>query len=166
MSINQPPFSSFPILESDDIIMRELVESDFDDILPIIYYNGIQAKNLDDVKNMLNRIKQDYLNGDSVNWGISDKDQNRIMGTIGYYRGFHKNTGELGFILKEEFRGNGYMRKAVKMAAEFGLNEMHLSRIIAITTLTNYRTINLLEKINFVKLNLDAKSRPVFEYRP
>ncbi|HMG16833.1 MAG TPA: hypothetical protein VK590_15360, partial [Saprospiraceae bacterium] len=81
MSINQPPFSSFPILESDDIIMRELVESDFDDILPIIYYNGIQAKNLDDVKNMLNRIKQDYLNGDSVNWGISDKDQNRIMGT-------------------------------------------------------------------------------------
>ena len=43
------------------------------------------------------------------------------------------------------------MTTAIKLAIEFGLNDMGLTKIMAITTKQNIRAIKLLERLNFIK---------------
>ena len=165
MSINRPPYNIFPKLESESIIMREVISTDFADILTITTYDGILAKSTQDVEKIYNKINNDYQHGNSISWGITTKNNNEIIGTCGYYRGFDKETGELGFILKEEYRAKGYMSQAVKNVVEFGLIVIQLKRIIAITSDTNFNTIKLLERLNFVKVSVDDFNRPIYEFK-
>ncbi len=141
------------------------MDTDFADILAITTYDGVLAKNLQDVQNIYDKINMDYQQGNSISWGIATRDNNEIIGTCGYYRGFDNETGEVGFVLKEEHRGKGYMSQAVKKAVEFGLNEMLLKRIIAITSNANIKTIKLLERLNFVRVSMDDLNRPVYEFK-
>lgn len=62
-----------------------------------------------------------------------------------------KGVGELGCVLKSKFRGQGYMTIAMKLAIEFGFNEIGLTKIIAITSKQNYDALKLLERLNFMK---------------
>ena len=73
------------------------------------------------------------------------------MGTVGYYRGFKNGTGELGCVLKPEFQGKGLMTEAMKLAIEFGINEMKLRKIGATTSRENKPAIQLLKRLSFVK---------------
>ena len=43
------------------------------------------------------------------------------------------------------------MTTAIKLAIEFGLNDMGLTKIMAITTKQNIRAIKLLGRLNFIK---------------
>ena len=88
----------------------------------------------------------------SIHWGIADKVTNKIVGTCGYYRGFENEAGELGCILLPQFRGQGFMTSAMKLAIEFGLKNMELKRIFAITTKENINAIRLLERLQFKKV--------------
>ena len=73
------------------------------------------------------------------------------MGTIGYYRGFENGAGELGCVLKPKFQGKGLMTEAMNLAIDFGINEMELKNIGAITSKDNQPAIQLLQRLNFVK---------------
>jgi ribosomal-protein-alanine N-acetyltransferase len=75
----------------------------------------------------------------------------KIAGTCGYYRGFENATGELGCVLLPQFRGQGFMTMAMQLAIDFGLNNMGLQRIWAITTKQNSQAISLLERLQFIK---------------
>ena len=44
------------------------------------------------------------------------------------------------------------MRSAMSLAIDFGLNEIGLSRIWAITTKKNQKAINLMKKLNFLQI--------------
>lgn len=99
---------------------------------------------------MQTKIHEDYIDGHSIHWGIADKLTNKIVGTCGYYRGLDKGEGELGCVLLPKYRGQGYMTSAMLLAIEFGLHDIGLRRIWAITNKQNEKGINLLEKLNFI----------------
>lgn len=165
MSLQLPPFNPFPILSSDSLHLRNITLNDIEQLLPITTYDAVKAKDLADVEKMLTKIELDYQMGNSISWGIALKEDDKIIGTCGYYRGFENYTGEIGFILRDEYRRKGYMSIAVSLVARFGLKTMGLKHIIAITTQNNKPTIQLLEKLNFIKQKLDSEKRLVFEYQ-
>ena len=90
-----PPYDVFPTILADRIILREIVLSDLDHILEVSFYDGKPAADTAEALVMLQRIERDYHNGDTIHWGIADKNSNIIMGTCGYYRGFQNGAGEL-----------------------------------------------------------------------
>jgi len=100
---------------------------------------------------MQDKINKDYLNGNSIHWGIADNLTNKIVGTCGYYRGFDNAEGELGCVLLPQYRGQGFMTAAMLLAVDFGLNNIGLKRIWAITGRENKHAIKLLERLNFIK---------------
>ncbi|MES2761661.1 MAG: GNAT family N-acetyltransferase [Bacteroidota bacterium] len=160
-----PPYNTFPAIVSDKIILRQVLESDLKDILEIQYYDGKAAATEAEAKTMLDKIDQNYIDGDSIHWGIADKITNQLVGTLGYYRGFEKRTGELGCVLLPAFRGKGYMIMAMELAVDFGIKEIQLQRIVAITTTENEAAIKLLGRLGFIKtINLEDNSIE-FEYR-
>ena len=151
MITNYPPYKDFPILSSNQIILRQVLHTDADEIMEISYYDGIEASNANEAIEMQKKINQDYLQGNSIHWGIVDAQSSKLVGTCGYYRGFVNNTGELGYVLKPSFEGRGYMSNALKKAIEFGVNIIGLQNIIAITEKSNIKSQNVLKRLNFVQ---------------
>lgn len=98
------------------------------------------------------KINKDYLDGNSIHWGIADKLTNKIVGTCGYYRGLDKGEGELGCVFLPQCRGQGFMTSAMLLAIDFGINNIGLNRIWAITNRQNEKAIKLLERLNFIKM--------------
>lgn len=146
-----PPYNKFPEIISDKIVLRQIQTEDINGLLEISFYDSQPALTVEDGIEMQNKIDADYQNGSSIHWGIADRQTNEILGTVGYYRGLDNGIGELGCVLKAEFRGQGFMTKAMKLAIEFGLTNIGLAKIIAITTKQNDSAIKLLERLNFVK---------------
>lgn len=148
-----PPYKTFPQISDERIVLREIKTSDLKDLIEISYYDAIPAKNESEAQDMQNIIYQDYLEGNSIHWGIVDRVTNKIVGTCGYYRGFENESGELGCVLLPNFRGKGYMTAAMKLAIEFGQKEMKLKRIWSATDRENEDAVKLLSRLNFIKIN-------------
>lgn len=159
-----PPYKSYPILFGDQVILRQLTADDIQDSIAISYYDGLQASNLKEAMAMQEKINKDYLQGDSIHWGIIDKTTNKIVGTCGYYRGFLEGVGELGCILLPQFYGKGYMTLSMQLAIDYGITKMQLKRIYAITNRENEKAIQLLTRLNFIKTKELEDNYLAFDY--
>lgn len=146
-----PPYDIFPIIAGDKISLREILNTDIEDIIEISFYDAIQATTFQEATEMQAKINKDYIDGNSIHWGIADNSTNKIIGTCGYYRGLDQGTGELGCVLLPQYRGQGFMTAAMLLAIDFGINNIGLKRVWAITTKQNKKAIKLLENLDFVK---------------
>ncbi|MES2727763.1 MAG: GNAT family protein [Bacteroidota bacterium] len=147
-----PPYSIFPTITGDSIVLRQIVAEDMQDLVDISFYDAVQAKTVQEATAMQAKINMDYANGNSIHWGIADKLTNKIVGTCGYYRGLNKGEGELGCVLLPQYRGQGYMTAAMLLAIEFGLHDIGLKRIWAITNQHNTAATKLMERLHFIKV--------------
>lgn len=147
-----PPYENFPSISNNKISLRQIQFSDINEIIEISFYDATQATTPKQATEMQIKINEDYTDGKSIHWGIEDKLTNKIVGTCGYYRGLDKGEGELGCVLLPQYRGQGYMTWAMLLAIEFGLNDIGLRRIWAVTTKQNEKAIKLIEKLNFIKI--------------
>ena len=151
-----PPYNNFPNISNDKILLRQILTADIKDLVEISFYDAVQATTVQQATEMQVKINQDYIDGNSIHWGIADRLTNKIVGTCGYYRGFDKGEGELGCVLLPQYHGQGYMTSAMLLAIEFGLNAIGLKRIWAATSQQNKEAIKLLERLGFIKItNLD-----------
>lgn len=146
-----PPYPVFPELSNDRVIMRQANLSDMNGLLEISFYDARPAENIDQAIGMQKNIDRDYANGNSIHWCIEDRVTSAIAGTCGYYRGFENNTGELGCVLRESFKGKGYMSAAMKLAIDFGFQHMGLETIAAISMAHNHQAIRLFERLGFTR---------------
>lgn len=144
-----PPFASFPILENQNVLLREIRDEDFEFITEISFYDSIKAESIAQAKEMNDRIDENYKSGKSIHWLIFDKSSNQIAGTAGFYRGFLNNQGEIGCVLLPDSQGKGMMSQALKLIIKFGLNEMKLDKIWAATHVENEKANQLLKRLGF-----------------
>lgn len=150
--MNLPPYSIFPTIDNERILLRQIIATDIKDLIEISFYDAVQATSVEEASEMQAKIDKDYLYGNSIHWGIADKLTNKIVGTCGYYRGLDKGEGELGCVLLSRYRGQGYMTSAMLLAINFGLNNIELKRIWAATDQDNKAAIELLKRLNFRKV--------------
>lgn len=161
-----PPYNIFPNITGDKISLRQIYLTDVNDIIEISFYDAVQATTLQQAIEMQTKIDKDYIDGNSIHWGIADHVTNKIIGTCGYYRGLDKGTGEIGFVLLPQYRGQGFMTSSISLAIDFGINNIGLNRIRAETTQQNKNAIKLLERLNFTKIaDLDNNSIEYELYR-
>lgn len=162
--MNLPPYTTFPICTGMNVIIRQVVDSDIENIIDISFYDGFKASSKEQASQMLARINQDYLAGNSIHWAIIDKQIDKIVGTCGYYRGFEGEAGELGCILIPQYEGKGLMTEALKLAIDFGTDIMGLKRIFAITNNYNSKAKQLLHRLNFKKRAESDNDEIEYEY--
>lgn len=164
-AVNLPPFDSFPTLTFENLVLREMTADDVPLLLDIMAYDKPkQAKNLAKALEIYARNEQDYAEGRAVSWLIVAKKTSELLGICGYYRGFTDATGELGFALLPQHEGRGVMRKALPPVIAFGLEQMNLQRITAITRTTNKRALKLLHALDFVEIADLEDNQIAYEY--
>jgi len=89
--------------------------------------------------------KQDYKM-----WDLILLETNEVVGDCGFHSWYiNHQRAELGYGLKEEYRGLGIMSEALKAVLDFGFNEMDLNRIEAFISPTNTPSRKLVERYGF-----------------
>lgn len=146
-----PPFPTFPTLIGHEVSLRKVENNDLRNLMPISFYNGIQATTIDEATGMQKKIDADYENGNSIHWAIWNNTTAELLGTCGYYRGFLNNQGELGCVLLPQFYQQGFMTHALQLAIRYGFFTMGLHRIWAVTDKKNRPAQLLLDRLQFEK---------------
>lgn len=156
---------NFPNVKGSRVSLRQILDTDLNDLIEISFYDAIQAETVQQAAEMQAKINQDYRDGNSIHWGIVDNSTHKIVGTCGYYRGLDKGEGELGCVLLSKYYGQGYMTEGMLLAIDFGINYMKLKRIWAATSQQNQPAIKLLERLNFVKVKETDDNEIEYELR-
>ncbi|WP_162910717.1 GNAT family N-acetyltransferase [Hymenobacter oligotrophus] len=142
-------FAEFPELRTAELRLRALTPADLEAVRPITFYDGQPAATLAQAQRMLARIADDYRNHQTIHWAVALASSDQLVGTCGFYRGFAEACGEIGYVLRPEYRGHGLMTQAVRAVCAFGFEQLQLRQIEAYTELDNTASQRLLARAHF-----------------
>ena len=101
--MNQEVFTTHPTLTFDDLILKAISILDQSEIEELCSYYPPEKRI--SAKALVAKVEKEYQEKNSINWGIYKS--NKLVGTIGFYRGFENDQGELGYVLLKKYRGLG-----------------------------------------------------------
>lgn len=153
-------FEQFPILKSDDFVLKKIEDHHLDDVYEIysndnvFEYCGIIPKhNRDTVKNMIGHFERDFTKRSRVKWGVfASTDSDRLLGIIELLDFNLKiNMVSIGYFLAEAQWGRGIATEAVRMLVEFLFTDVNVNRIQAEVMPANENSKKVLLKNGFIK---------------
>jgi ribosomal-protein-alanine N-acetyltransferase len=150
-------FSSFPQLESERLILRDLRSGDADALFSVLgdeevaeFYDDEVFRNVSQAREQIEAWCAGFRGRRCVRWGIAEQGDSKIIGTCGYYglHRLHKRAG-LGYELARSFWRRGIMTEALHTIIEFGFGKIGLNRIEAVVMPENVGSVRLLEGLGF-----------------
>ena len=158
------PLSTFPILTTDRLTLRQLLESDVEEIFMLRSNTTINkfldrrpSETLDDALNFISNIRKNEL----LYWAITRTHNGKLIGTICLFDFSDEfNKCEIGYELLANFQGQGIMSEATKKIIEFAFHKLGIETIDAFTHKDNYNSTKLLQKFNFEKTEIIDETNP------
>ena len=155
--INDDVFNIFPKLETERLLLMEFVKGDAEELFKMRSDERVQKyldrdlhKTVEESELMIDGMIKSYNSKEGINWIIRKKDSLNVIGYIGYWRMIRNNVrAEIGYAMKPEYWGKGYMQEALTKVIDFGFNEFCLHSIEANVNPDNAKSIKLLEKFGF-----------------
>ncbi|OIV41020.1 GNAT family N-acetyltransferase [Flavobacterium johnsoniae] len=152
-------FHPFPVLETDRLLLRRITNDDVNEVFELRsnpetmkFIPRPLVKNNEDALEHIAMIEEKIETNLGINWGITLKDNPRLLGIIGYYRLQPENyRAEIGYMLLPEFHGKGIIPEAVSTLIKFGFENLKLHSIEAVIDPENYASEKVLQKCGFVK---------------
>lgn len=156
---NYSLYSQFPVLDLGDIELRELTIYDAEE-----YFNYMSKpemasfltdsnipKNVEHAAEELRYWASLFRNHRGFYWGIVLKSSNHLIGTVGFNSvSVPHLKAEISYDLSPDFWGKGIMLRSMQNILKF-IDYVGIVRIQATVIDDNIRSINLLERCNFVK---------------
>lgn len=145
-------------IETERLILREFLTSDEEGFFEMdskpevhIYLGNKPATNIDQSKEMIANIRQQYIDNGIGRWAVIEKESGDFIGWSGLkfikeYENNHINFYDVGYRLHTKYWGKGYATESAKAALEYGFNELKLSEIYGIANIDNKASRNALEK--------------------
>jgi ribosomal-protein-alanine N-acetyltransferase len=151
-------FQPFPVLPTERLLLRELTANDTARIFALrsnekvmFYIDRPHAKTEEDALAYINSILTASQNNSGITWGICFKDDETLLGTIGFWRIEKEHyRAEIGYMLDDAFQRRGIMQEAITAALDYAFYAMHLHSVEANVNPANVASIKILEKNNFV----------------
>ena len=165
-------FNPFPRLESDRLVLREITPEDVTEVFAIRsdsttmkYIPRPLAKTEQDALDHISMISKGVLNNEFINWAITFKDDDKLIGMICLLRMQLMNyRTEIGYILHPDFHGKGIMDEAIKTVIRYAFDALKFHSIEAVIDPENAASEKVLFKNNFVK-EAHFKEKEYFEGR-
>ena len=156
MSINQA-FETFPEIETKNLLLRRIKQSDSVELFKVLsdhevveFYDDDVFTEVSQASDQIKLWENGYINKWGIRWGITKKDDKKLIGSCGYY-GIHNwyKRASIGYELARSHWRQGIMTEALRAIAVYGFDEMELNRIDAVIMPGNIASIKMLEKIGF-----------------
>jgi ribosomal-protein-alanine N-acetyltransferase len=147
----------FPTLTTERLILRQLAESDIQEIFLLRsdtlinkYLDRPPSKTPEDATVFIKQIKKNSL----TYWAITQKGNEKLVGTICLFEiSDELKKCEIGYELLTEYQGKGIMTEAAKKVIEFANKTLGLTTIEAHTHQDNQSSVSLLEELKFISTN-------------
>lgn len=142
-----------PNLETPQLLLRKLSLADADDLFQVFSDEETtnyvpREKHADKMvtsshlENLIKRMDE----GISFVWSVSDKIDNRVIGTVNLY--FKRDrAASIGAVIISERWGKGIATEALKEIIDFGFNKMKLIRIEGKCESNNIASEKMLKKL-------------------
>lgn len=151
-------FTPFPILTTERLILRQLENTDDEDIFSHRsddrvnkYLEDYRHSSLGQTQAFIERIQQGVLQNKNIFWVITLKNSTKFIGTICIWNILpEEHKAEIGYTLDPKFHNLGYMSEALATVIEYGFQIMKLKTIEAFTHRDNICSIRILTKNKFV----------------
>lgn len=162
-------FTPFPTLATERLVLRQLSLLDDHEIFflrsderVLKYLVSPRANRLEDAQAFINKINKGIRNNQWVYWGITLKEDDKLVGTICFWNIVKKeNKAEIGYVLHPDWQGRGLMQEAINKVIEYGFEKMKFRLIKAVLNPDNLRSVSLLKKTGFV---YDKKEKDALVY--
>ena len=159
---------SFPELTTERLTLRQLMESDVQEIFFLRsdklinkFNNRIKCKTLDDALDFIRNTNESIKNNELVYWAITETGKENLIGIICIFSFSEvQNKCEIGFELLPEYQGQGIMNEAIIEIIEYTFQTIGLKRIDAFIHKENLNSIKFVQKYNFVKTDYIDKTNP------
>ncbi len=154
-----PDFTVFPNLQTTRLELRQIHESDAKDLYVLRsdkrvmqYIDRPMAERIEDALALINKIEESLKANEGITWGISLRNDSRLIGTIGFWRMDKPNyRAEIGYMLHPEMQGKGLMHEAISAVIKYGFENLNLHSIEANVNPLNVVSKKILEKNGFVQ---------------
>lgn len=111
-------------------------------------------ESLNDVREFIAKVNQITHDNEGLYWVITRKNEDKLLGAIGFRNfGPEQYQAEIGYELHPDHQGQGFMYEAITHVLAYGFGRLGLRTIIADTDPGNLRSIQILERHGFVKIN-------------
>jgi ribosomal-protein-alanine N-acetyltransferase len=156
--MNEFDFSTFPTLTTPSLVLRQTVPGDAADLFSyssdpeVMKYDSpsVPMREMAEAVAAIENSRQRFVSKESINWSIVFKDENRVIGSLGFYfldRVYYKV--DLGYTVARPYWRRGIATEAGRALLQFGFETLHLHRINVDTRIDNIASVRLMEKLGF-----------------
>jgi len=154
-----PNFTPYPVIETERLVLRQITAGDANEMFLLRsnkeimkYIERPLAVTVNDAVELINNVEKMRLNNEGINWGITIKGTNKIIGTIGIWRIQKENyRAEIGYLLHTDHHRKGFMKEAIAAAIHFGFTTLQLHSLEAHINPANEASRKLLESTGFIQ---------------
>ncbi|MFC4526733.1 GNAT family N-acetyltransferase [Dyella halodurans] len=152
--------SDFPYLETERLLLREIVAPDAQDVFAIRsdqlgmrWFGADPLTSIQEAQKLIDVYAGwRQLPNPGTRWGIQQKDDHRFLGSCGLFKWNRSwKSCVIGYELASLVRGQGFMFEALSTILEWGFENMGLNRVEAQVHPDNLASIKLLSKLGFVQ---------------
>tara|TARA_R110001583_G_scaffold23950_2_gene87795 strand:- start:6284 stop:6808 length:525 start_codon:yes stop_codon:yes gene_type:complete len=153
-------FTSFPIIETNRLLLRQLKKSDASIIFFLRsdkevnkFIKRPKPESIDDAVAFISKINNGIKENEWIYWCISLKENPKVIGTISLWHfSEDKTIAEVGYDLHPDYQQKGIMAEALKAVLNFGFKTLNLKEIEAFTHRNNEASKKLLVNNKFIHI--------------
>jgi ribosomal-protein-alanine N-acetyltransferase len=150
-------FSTFPNLTTPRLILREIIPADAAELFSLHSDPEVQKYDSDppmreiaEAVSAIAKTRQRFESKESIAWGIVLKDENRVIGGLGFYFWGHcYYKTDLGYSIARPYWRRGIATEALYALMQFGFERLGLHRINVDTRMDNIASVRLMQKLGF-----------------
>lgn len=157
--MNLAALDPFPVLRTERLTLRAFSLADAPHLLEIRssldamqYMDSAPFKDLAEAEKFTSEKISDRTSKKGISWAITLSADNTFLGDVAYWKITSKHHhGEIGYSLKPQHWGKGYMTEAVTAVLTWGFQQLNLHRVEADINPSNKASRKLLLKMGFKK---------------
>ncbi|GAB5492472.1 MAG: GNAT family N-acetyltransferase [Phototrophicaceae bacterium] len=151
--------ATFPQLETERCILREITEDDLQDMFEFMsdgkvtqYLPWNTATTLEMPRKYIDRYQTIFAEQTGVIWGIINKEHNKMMGTCLLFNfNLPHFRAELGYALGSSWWRQGFMLEVTSRVVDYAFTNLHFHSLEAHIDPNNIGSESLLKKLGFVQ---------------
>ena len=152
-------FMKFPILETDNLVLREINLRDSEAILRIFsdeeamkHYDINSIKNIYQAEKIIEFFRKRYEEGKAIRWGICLKNTSEVIGTCGIQEIMKSaSRASVGADLRRDYWEQGIMTEALRAIVKYSFLGLQINRLQCFVEEDNRASVKLVEKLGFEK---------------
>jgi len=160
--MNVPTFETMPTIAAQRVSLRPLTSNDANDLFRIFgdaevmrFWSSPPWQDVADAHALIENVTRGAAENQFYQWGVAHNDEDTVIGTCTLFQLDRRNRrAEIGFILRRDCWGQGFMTEALGALLQFSFETMKLHRLEADVDPRNEACIRLLERVGFQREGL------------